>query len=141
MLVLRKNNQDTFNNIVNHFFKDEFMNTENKINRGFFPKSNISETEKSFTIELSVPGYKKEDISIELHNNNLVISSSINEEKEDKKESYYLNEFSKGSFSRSFTLNEKVETGNISAAYENGILTIIIPKKEEAFLKRLIKIN
>jgi len=109
-------------------------------NDGFIPAANIKENEKSFDIEIAVPGMKKEDFKINLENNVLTISSEKEEEKNEEKKNYTRKEFVYGSFSRSFTLPKIVETEQINAVYENGILNIQLPKKEEAKVSKEIAI-
>jgi HSP20 family protein len=109
------------------------------------PAVNIKETETTFVVELAAPGKKKEDFNVELDDNVLTISSeasSENEEK-DKEGKYTRKEFSYSSFKRSFTLPEIVNDYDINASYENGVLHITLPKKEEALPKpkRMIEIG
>jgi len=96
------------------------------------PSVNLKETEKEYKIELAAPGMKKNDFNIALHNGILTIKSEKEEEKEDKdKEGNFLRrEFSYESFSRSFTMPENVKEEAISAEYHDGILSIVINKKE-----------
>jgi HSP20 family protein len=93
---------------------------------------NIQETEDKFILELAAPGMVKEDFKVELNNNNLVITSQRENlvEDKDERENYTRKEFSYQHFSRSFRLPEtKVQTDNISAKYDRGILNISIPKQ------------
>jgi HSP20 family protein len=84
-------------------------------------------------VSFAAPGLKKEDFKINLENNVLTISSEQKSEKEDKKEGEYTRkEYNYQSFMRSFTLPETVEPDAIEAKYEQGELTIAIPKKEKA---------
>ncbi|RLD59516.1 MAG: Hsp20/alpha crystallin family protein [Bacteroidetes bacterium] len=97
------------------------------------PAVNIKEDKDGFEVEMSAPGLDKKDFKIELNNSVLTISSEKEIEKETKEgQQFTRREFSYQSFSRSFTLPETVENEKISAKYENGILSINIPKKEEA---------
>ena len=97
------------------------------------PSVNIKENKDLFTVEVAAPGFNKTDFNIELNNDILTISSEKEEQNELKEnERISKQEFSYQSFTRSFTLPELVEDENISAKYENGILSISIPKKEEA---------
>ncbi|MFH0761810.1 MAG: Hsp20/alpha crystallin family protein [Bacteroidota bacterium] len=103
------------------------------------PASNIIETKDGFRIELSVPGFEKKDFHINVENDYLTISSEKEEKKEDKKEEknerYTRKEFVKQSFNRSYHLSEWVDSENIQARYENGILSVEIPKRDEAKAK------
>lgn len=97
------------------------------------PAVNIKEDEDGFEVEMSAPGLEKDDFNIELNNNLLTISSEKEVENETQDgQQFTRREFSYQSFSRSFNLPETVEGENIEARYENGILKISIPKKEEA---------
>lgn len=95
------------------------------------PAVNIKETGTEFSIELAVPGMKKEDFKLELENNLLTISSEKEENKDTKEDSYTRREYNYESFSRSFTLPENVKSEALKATYENGVLKIAVPKNEE----------
>ncbi len=130
-----------FLEMAKRFFDDDFDYYppvfETRRNGGL---SNVSENEKEYTIEISAPGLKKEDIKIDLDDNVLRISSEIEDKKEEKSEGYYRREFCKSSFQRSFTLPRLVDKENISASMSDGILNLTIPKiKEEK--KESIKIS
>jgi HSP20 family protein len=94
---------------------------------------------------MAAPGMKKEDFKVELNNNILTISSEQKHENEEKEgEKYNRKEFSYQSFQRSFQLSrEAVDADNIQAKYENGVLRLVIPKREEVKQKptRLINIS
>jgi HSP20 family protein len=97
------------------------------------PSVNIKETLESFLVEMAAPGMVKEDFCIELKNELLTISSEKKFENETTEgANYSKREFSYQSFSRSFNLPTSANTEKISAKYENGILFVEIPKKEEA---------
>ena len=124
---------DIFEDLERRFYSP-FKNGE------FVPAANIKENEKTFDIEIAVPGMKKEDFKINLENNVLTISSEKEEQKNEETKNYTRKEFVYGSFSRSFTLPKIVETEQIKAVYENGILNIQLPKKEEAKVSKEIAI-
>jgi HSP20 family protein len=106
------------------------------------PAVNISENEKSWIIEVSAPGFRKEDFKIKLENNVLTISGEHKEEEKEDNKNYRRREFKQSSFSRSFRLTkENVNDDGISASYENGILNLSIPKKEEAEKENLKEIK
>lgn len=102
------------------------------------PKVNIKEDENGFVVEMAAPGFKKGDFNIQLDQNLLTISSEKQEEqkeadgKEKDSTRYTRREFAYQAFTRSFTLPESAAGDKISASYEDGILRISIPKKEEA---------
>ncbi|APY01482.1 heat-shock protein [Lacinutrix venerupis] len=107
------------------------------------PKVNIKETADAFIVEMAVPGLKKSDFHIEIDNQALSISTETKEENEHKEENYTRREFGYSSFKRTFTLPETVNEEKINASYNEGILNILLPKKEEAKQKppRSIKIS
>ena len=108
---------------------DSFSNTGTTI-----PAVNIKETNDNFVVEMAAPGMSKEDFKIELDRNMLTITSEKNYEKEENTdERYSKREFSYQSFSRVFTLpKEVVDVDKIEAKYDNGLLHLVIPKREEA---------
>jgi len=104
------------------------------------PKYNIKENNDEFFVELAVPGYSKNDFQINVEDKQLIIRVEL----ESKDESNYLKkEFSKYNFEKKFTLSEKIDAENIKASYEFGILSLSLPKKEEARVKppKLIEIK
>lgn len=96
------------------------------------PKVNIKEEADAFIVEMAVPGLKKSDFNLNLENNILSISAEIEENNEEKEDGYTRREFGYSSFKRTFTLPEIVEDSKINAKYNEGILNIHLPKKEEA---------
>ncbi|HTF05160.1 MAG TPA: Hsp20/alpha crystallin family protein [Bacteroidia bacterium] len=108
----------------------------------FVPSVNISETEKEWHIEVSAPGFKKEDFKINLEKSTLTISAEQKAEETKTEKNYSRREFSYGSFSRSFRIKENtVEVENIGAAYDNGILNITLPKVAAAPAKEVKEIK
>lgn len=90
-------------------------------------RTDISEDDDKYLIEAELPGFKKEDIHIDVENNMLTISAEHKEESEDKKKGYIRKERRYGSFKRSFDLSG-VDASNIDASYNDGILTLALPK-------------
>jgi HSP20 family protein len=134
MSLVRFSNQ--MPSLFDRFFENDMFDWSN---RNFsntnttLPAVNIKEDKDNFEVEMSAPGFGKNDFQIELHNSQLTISSEKKIEDETKEgQRFTRREFSYQSFSRSFTLPETVESEKITAKYENGILNITIPKKEEA---------
>lgn len=107
------------------------------------PAVNIREDEKRFTLDLAIPGIDKKDLSIEVHEDVITISSEHKGEREDNRDDFKRREFSYSSFCRSFYLPENVNKDKIEANYKDGILTVVLPKDEEekAKLSKQIKIN
>lgn len=107
------------------------------------PSVNIKETDESFKVEVAAPGMEKKDFNITLDGTLLTISSARQNSTEDKHDNYTRREFSYQSFQRTFELPKQVvDEDNINAHYENGLLQITIPKREEAKRKapRMIEI-
>lgn len=100
------------------------------------PSANVLENEKSFEIELAAPGMKKSDFEVNVDKGQLTISSEKKDEREEKGENYTRHEFSYNTFSRTFLLPDIVDTEDIKAKYEDGILKLSIPKKPEAVLEQ-----
>lgn len=107
----------------------------------FSPSVDIVETEKQYELRVVVPGMKKEEISIDVDNENLVISGERKFEKEDKNSTFHRVESEYGSFSRSFNLPDYVLRDNIEANYNNGVLTIILPKDIQKTANRKVQIK
>ena len=95
------------------------------------PAVNIRENEKSYILDLAVPGLDKKDLKIDINEDVLTISSESKHETEENKEGYKRKEFSYSSFCRSFYIPENVSRDKIEANYKDGILTVGLPKQEE----------
>ena len=121
--------------LFDEFFKpwNEWFDDSNFINRiNKVPSVNITENGNHYNVALAAPGLKKDDFKIEIDGNMLTISSEKEEKKEEKDEKYTRKEYNYSSFSRSFTLPEDVKQDGIDAKYEDGILTLKLPRKEDA---------
>lgn len=118
-----------FEKIFNNELIDDNLSNINTT----LPSANIKENKDAFEVEVAAPGFNKSDFNIELNNGILTISSEkeVNDEMKEG-ERVTRQEFSYQSFTRSFTLPELVEEDKITAKYKNGILSISIPKKDEA---------
>lgn len=127
--------ESTFNSLVDDLFAEMpvlFKNGNNQPlqGKGFAPV-NIKETEKGYNLEVAAPGFDKSDFKINLDRDVLTISVEKKEEVKNENEKEIRREYSYRSFSRSFTLDEKIDAAGIEAKYVNGILTLNLPKKEE----------
>lgn len=147
-LIKARNGFPTVPSLFNDFLTRDLWNwnLENSSLTGTtVPSVNIKETDNNFEVEMAAPGMKKDDFSIELDGNMLTISSEKENKVEEKEgDKYTRREFSYQSFTRSFQLpKDVVDAEKIEAKYENGVLNLVIPKKEEAKQKppRLIKIS
>jgi len=140
-----KRNTNWFPSIFDEFFTENRLDVPN-YEKFSVPAVNIQENLTNFVIELAAPGLKKENIAIEVEENVLKISSEISEESEtqesDNGTKFTRKEFSYSNFNRSFTLLETVGVDDIEATYENGVLHITLPKKEEEkALKKMVEIS
>jgi HSP20 family protein len=135
----------TWSSLLDDFFNRDLTSVfSQNFNTGIsLPKVNIKETADAYFVEMAVPGLKKSDFQIDLENQLLSISTEVEEKSEEKEENYTRREFGYSSFKRSFTLPETVDEEKIKANYKEGILSIHLPKKEEAKQKppRNIKIS
>ena len=104
------------------------------------PSINIKEKDEQFIIEVAIPGLTKDDFDINIDNNILIISSNNQQKNEEKQANYTKREFCFSEFKRSFTLPDTANLDEISANYDNGILTISIQKKDGAKTKLKRKI-
>ncbi len=123
------------NNPVLHSLVDDFFQRENHFNNAFLHKriyTNIKETEKEFILEFQAPGFKKEDFQVQIEVQTLKVSAEVKVEAESKtKEVYHLREFKQASFEKQFKLPAIADTEQIQASYENGILVLVIQKKDQ----------
>ncbi|NPA69122.1 MAG: Hsp20/alpha crystallin family protein [Chlorobi bacterium] len=130
--------------LFDQFFENDLFDWSNKnfsSTNTTLPSVNIKESNEGFEVEMAAPGLDKKDFKIELNGDILTISSEKKVENETKEgEMFTKREFSYQSFSRSFTLPNTVDDSKIKAKYENGILRVSIPKKEEAKPKPAKKI-
>lgn len=100
--------------------------------RGFLPAMDVSDDEKQYAISVELPGVKREDVHVELQEGTITIRGEKSSEREEKKEQRRYTERSYGSFSRSFRLPADADAERLDASFKNGVLTITIPKTEEA---------
>jgi len=146
-MTLARRNEGYFPSFIDRFFNNDLMDwgTSNfSSTNTSLPAVNVKETDDDYFIEVAAPGMSKKDFNVNFQNNVLTISSEKKNEKEEKEDSYTRKEFSYQSFQRSFTVpGNDVDSDKITASYENGILNIKLPKREEVKPKpaREIKIS
>ena len=135
MTFVKVNNpiNKTFDGLMNELFNELPVNFGKSIREDVlhFPPANIIEKTDLYKIELAAPGMDKADFNVKLDGKILTISAEKKTEAAVQNEKMIRKEFGYKSFKRSFTLDEKIDAANISARYENGILTLELPKKEE----------
>jgi len=120
--------------VFDDFFKpwNEWFDNGNQWSRTFnMPAVNIIEHKDEYQVSLAVPGLKKDDFKIDVDGNMLTISSEKEETKEEKEKKFTRKEYNYSSFSRSFTLPEEINREKIEAKYEDGVLKLTLPRKEE----------
>jgi HSP20 family protein len=115
---------------------DDFLNTIPSLwNEGYnginIAPVNIYEAANGFNLEVSVPGINKEDLKVNVDKGLLTISYEKKEETKNEDQKTVRREFSRRSFKRTFTVNDTVDVDNIQARYENGVLKLFLPKKEQ----------
>jgi HSP20 family protein len=123
----------TWNGIVNELFHDLEQSLA-PISAGAsrnFPAINVLETQEGYHVELMAPGRNKAYFKLAVENNQLTVSYDAPEQEKKEGIKQIRREFTLGNFKRSFLLDEKVDSGNIQAKYEDGLLKIFLPKKEE----------
>lgn len=118
--------------LFDDFFTRDLFDWSRTEGNGLVPRVNIKEGDDGFGVEIAAPGMKKDDFRVQLDNDMLTVSSEVSNEQQEEKDNYTRKEFSYHSFRRSFYLPNTVEADKINAKYEDGILSLWIPKKEEA---------
>ena len=103
----------------------------------FVPAVDVYEDAQKVTVKLEVPGIKQEDLSVRLENQTLTVKGERKFENEEKKENFHRIERSYGSFVRTFTVPQTVDTESVKANYDAGVLTISLAKKAEAKPKQV----
>jgi HSP20 family protein len=133
--MLAKRNENYLPSFFDRFWNNELMDwghSNYSSTNTSLPAVNVRETNDDFIIEVAAPGMDKKDFKVHFKNNVLTISSEKESKKEEKDENYTRKEFSYQSFQRSFTVAENAVHGEkISAKYNNGILNIVLPKRDE----------
>jgi HSP20 family protein len=137
MTLVKFNSEDKRKNSLMHGFSDVF---DSILNDTFFtdrmvarvPAANISETSNHYHVELAVPGLKKEDFKLKVDGNVLSISAEQSHQDTQQDRNFNKREFSYTSFVRSFTLPDSADENGIGAKYQDGVLCIDIPKREDA---------
>jgi Molecular chaperone (small heat shock protein) len=126
--------EKSFNNFIDDFFpqlpsilRDDFVAPFSKQ----FTPVNVKQNDNGYIVEVVAPGFSKEDFKIALDNYKLTVSAEKKSEVNNGSEKHIRNEYKFQSFKRSFTIDEKTDVENISAKYENGVLTLNLPLKGE----------
>jgi len=131
-MTLVKHNTAPFNILFDELFNNFPTTWGRDANQAYaVVPVNIHETNEGYHLELNAPGRNKEDFKVNVENGLLTISYDKKESQEQKDYKTIRREFSFRSFKRSFTIDEKINADGIQARYENGVLKLYLPKKEE----------
>ena len=135
MKIAQHNFRPNLNAIIDNVMGSETFESVKRNLISNTPLDNIFETETAHAIELAIPGIKKEDVTIDLHENKLTIALVKKENSIEKTILKERKEFNYSKFSRAFNLPKNIDFEKIEAKNENGILSVTIPKKEEEIKK------
>ena len=126
--------QNRLNSIFSDFPK---VSDENLTTGNFVPPVDVYEDAHKVVLKLEVPGVKQDDLDIRVENQTLTVKGERKFEKEEKEENFHRIERSYGTFLRSFTLPQTIDTDNVAASYDDGVLTVTLSKKAEAKPKQV----
>ena len=133
--------QDRMNRLFRESYNDAGQDESLTTSR-FAPAVDVYEDEHQVTLKIEVPGIDEKDIDVRVENNTLTVQGERKIEKEEKEENYRRVERQYGSFTRTFTLPQTVDSEALKASYEHGVLTLTLPKKEAAKPKQIkVEIN
>jgi HSP20 family protein len=129
----------TLHDRMNRLFQDAYTSNreEGLSTSAFAPPADVYEDENHVTLKLEVPGIDEKDLDIRVENSNLIIKGERKFEKEEKEENFRRVERQYGAFVRSFSLPSTVDSENINANYDRGVLSITMPKRAEAKPKQI----
>ncbi|WP_026967744.1 Hsp20/alpha crystallin family protein [Algoriphagus terrigena] len=127
----------TFSAVLDRLFSDSV----NATRKQFSPAVDIAEDEKSYEIQLALPGMKKSDFKIDLVDRKLTISGERKHEEKKEGKNFHSVETQYGSFKRSFFVPDDVIEESVEASYEDGLLSLVLPKKEKKVSKATIEVK
>ena len=131
------NMQREINRMFDNFFRGGIQDDGTTFASAWTPAVDIAEQDNQYTVKVELPGVSKDDVRITMQDNILTIRGEKKAEKETNETGYYRTERSYGSFQRSFTLPTHVKSDKIEALHKDGVLTITLPKAEEAKPKQI----
>ena len=130
--------QREFDRLFESFFPTRPANGNDGLESAVWtPRTDLSETEDAYLIHLDLPGLKKEDVEINVHDGTLSISGERGHEEAEESRTFVRVERSRGRFYRSFSLPQTINTDGIEASFEDGVLSIEVPKAEERKPRRI----
>jgi HSP20 family protein len=124
--------QDSMNDLLGRFFEEDFPFAEPT-----WPALDVAERDDAVEVKAELPGVKPQDIELTMQGNTLVISGQKKEETEQKEKNFYRSERRYGSFRRTIPLPAGVDAAKIDASHKDGVLTILLPKSEQAKPKKI----
>ena len=128
----------TLQDRINRAFRESRTGEDDSLTTSSFsPAVDVYEDEHQVSLKIEVPGIDEKDINVQVENNTLTVHGERKIEKEEKEENYRRVERQYGSFTRTFTLPTTVDTENVAATYDKGVLKIALPKKAEAKPKQI----
>lgn len=129
--------QKEINHMFDRFFRGGTVADDGIMTTNWLPAVDLIEKDDEFVAKVELPGVNKDDVKITMQDNILTVRGEKKEEKETRQSNYHRLERSYGSFQRSFTLPNAVKADKVEAQYKDGILTITLPKSEEAKRKQI----
>ena len=140
MYGLIRRNSDPFRIFDNFFNNDEVFAGLGSLQKNVTPAVNIAKTSEGYDLQIAAPGFSRDSFDIDVENGQITISGNADSESESSIENLTLQEFSRSSFKRSFSLPKNANVEQINARYETGILTISIPSEFES-KKKIIDVK
>jgi HSP20 family protein len=139
MALMRRPERSPFRSPFDLLFEDPWADSGRLFGGQMVPAMDMRETDDEYVVELEMPGVKPEDTEVTLEGRTLVIRGRFGEEREDRggKERYMVRERRTGSFTRAVTLPGAVDSERVSSSFENGELSIVLPKAEEQKARRI----
>lgn len=122
---------------LDQMFEQPDFAVSDLLNGGWMPAVDVLESKDKLTVKAELPGFKREDLDVSVHDNNLIISGERKADEERMDGDFYRSERFYGKFHRSIELPFTVDTGNIEARYKDGVLTVMLPKSEHAKTRQI----
>ncbi|MDE3056373.1 MAG: Hsp20/alpha crystallin family protein [Bacteroidota bacterium] len=132
--------QEEMSRMFDHFFHGNIFDDGTSFTHSWVPAVDVHETEDAYVVTVELPGLKKSDVKVTVDNNVLTIRGEKKDERESKTVNAHRVERSYGLFERSLPLPASVKTGDVDARFDDGVLTVTLPKTEEA-KQKLIEVN
>ena len=127
--------QESFDRLFNEFMNLKKTNGMQEF--GFSPSCEIAEEGKTYVMTFDLPGVKKDQVKVEADNDQITIRAERREEKKNESRKKFISEVYYGTYSRTFTLPSPIDEKKIDAKFENGVLTVTVPRSESAKIKQI----